>query len=591
MKTVPKTKNLSVIIHAISPKLRVRLVLVILIQLTAGLSEIFSITSFLPLLQAVMSDNNYSDHILLSYIATSTGQSGNSLLLLLATLFVFALCFSNFTRVVMRWMELRFIAAVGNELSNTAFCSILMQPYEKIISVNSSQIIGNMTNDLNETAAYLQSILLLVSNFIVLTSITIATFFISPLVACILVGILSVFYSGISAVLRRVLLRNGALISDSFTWRIRTLQEALGIVEQVKIDKAERFYIDGFSKYDWINRVKRANNAILVAIPRAVIECVCVIIAVTFIGYVNWTGGDMAESVSVLGVFALAGARLLPVVQQFFASYSGISQSAVPTQKLVSILESPSPDYHRDQPTSLTFERELKLENVGFSYASDRGGKSRSKQTLKDVTLNIKAKRFSVIVGPTGSGKSTLALLILGLLKPTTGRIYIDGTELTDQNLSSWQAIISYVPQSIVLTDQSIARNIATGIPEEQIDFARVKWCSETAQLGDFIESLPLGLETIVGDNGAEVSGGQRQRIGIARALYKNPSIIIMDEATSALDDETERSFMAAIRNLKSQVTVVMVAHRDGTISSADDVFRLEDSGIAKISRRKGAKK
>lgn len=236
-------------------------------------------------------------------------------------------------------------------------------------------------------------------------------------------------------------------------------------------------------------------------------------------------------------------------------------------------------------------ERELKLENVGFSYASDRGGKSRSKQTLKDVTLNIKAKRFSVIVGPTGSGKSTLALLSLGLLKPTTARIYIDGTELTDQNLSSWQAIISYVPQSIVLTDQSIARNIATGIPEEQIDFARVKWCSETAQLGDFIESLPLGLETIVGDNRAEVSGGQRQRIGIARALYKNPSIIIMNEATSALDDETERSFMAAIRNLKNQVTVVMVAHRDGTISSADDVFRPEDGGLAKISSRKGAKK
>jgi ABC-type bacteriocin/lantibiotic exporter with double-glycine peptidase domain len=147
------------------------------------------------------------------------------------------------------------------------------------------------------------------------------------------------------------------------------------------------------------------------------------------------------------------------------------------------------------------------------------------------------------------------------------------------------------VPQSIVLTDQSIARNIATGIPEEQIDFARVKWCSETAQLGDFIESLPLGLETIVGDNRAEVSGGQRQRIGIARALYKNPSIIIMNEATSALDDETERSFMAAIRNLKNQVTVVMVAHRDGTISSADDVFRPEDGGLAKISSRKGAKK
>lgn len=225
----------------------------------------------------------------------------------------------------------------------------------------------------------------------------------------------------------------------------------------------------------------------------------------------------------------------------------------------------------------LSFSHEITLENVCFSYPGS------SRPALRDVSLVIpRGARFGVC-GKTGSGKSTLMDIVLGLLSPDAGRMLIDGVELTDANRSAWQAQITHVPQLIYLADASIAENIAFGVPQEQIDRARVVMAVEQAELTEVIDNLPRGYDTFVGERGIRLSGGQRQRIGIARALYKKASVLVFDEATSALDNHTEEAVMEAIGRLDRELTVLVIAHRLTTLEGCDLLFEMSEGRLRRM--------
>ncbi len=220
--------------------------------------------------------------------------------------------------------------------------------------------------------------------------------------------------------------------------------------------------------------------------------------------------------------------------------------------------------------------RDLELRHIDYSYATAE------RTALKDVNLKIPARSTIGIVGGTGAGKTTLIDLILGLLSPQEGEILVDGAPITSANLRAWQRSLGYVPQSIYLTDESVAQNIAFGVPREKIDRAAVERAARIAALHDFVlEELPKGYDTIVGERGVRLSGGQRQRIGIARALYTDPSLLIMDEATSALDNITERAVMEAVDNIRHDRTIILIAHRLSTVRGCDTIFLLERGGVA----------
>lgn len=288
-------------------------------------------------------------------------------------------------------------------------------------------------------------------------------------------------------------------------------------------------------------------------------------------------GDDLHDKLPLISFFAFAGYRLLPAFQDIFRSVGQIRFAMPVLDQLVAdiSLSADCGPLTRSSVNPLPFQNSLKLENVTFRY---RGAEA---DTLTGLSLALPARGRVALVGHTGAGKSTIADLILGLLRPTTGRILVDGVELDEGNLRDWQADLGYVPQQIYLADDTVAANIAFGVPKEEIDYASVERAARRAQIYDFIVSdLPLRFETMIGERGARLSGGQRQRLGIARALYCDPKVVVFDEATSALDNQTEAAVIESIEQLGRDKTVILVAHRLSTIKSCERICLIDNGRL-----------
>jgi ABC-type multidrug transport system fused ATPase/permease subunit len=313
-----------------------------------------------------------------------------------------------------------------------------------------------------------------------------------------------------------------------------------------------------------------ASNAFIGVAPRYLIEAVAMSLIAALATVLVYQGQDLNRIVPVLGTLALGANRLLPALQQCFGAITVVRGTEVSLRRVIEALQRPvDPVRLQPLPLPLPLERALTLEHVWFRYGESQDW------VLQDLCLQIPANQTVAFVGSTGSGKSTTADLILGLLTPQRGQVLVDGVPLAGERLRAWQHTVAHVPQSIFLSDGSITENIAFGVESETVDFVQVQQAAQLAKIAEFIESLPAGYDTYVGERGIRLSGGQRQRIGIARALYKRASVIVFDEATSALDNATEREVMAAIEALSGQLTIILIAHRLTTVEKCDCIFEL----------------
>jgi ATP-binding cassette subfamily B protein len=285
--------------------------------------------------------------------------------------------------------------------------------------------------------------------------------------------------------------------------------------------------------------------------------------------------GGLVAALPVLGSLALGAQRLLPAVQQAYASATSVRACTSDLEATLGLLDQSAPAVDPPAVVPAAFRDCLALDTVSFRYQPDLP------LVLRDVSLVIQRGERVALVGPTGSGKSTLSDILMGLLPPTSGRLLIDGRQVAPE---AWQANIAHVPQSIFLADTSIAENIALGIPAHEVDQARLEAAAAQAQIADFIESLPKGYATNVGERGVRLSGGQRQRIGIARALYKQAPVLVFDEATSALDDATERALMETLDGLSRDLTIIMIAHRLSTTAYCDRVITVSTGLLAEAA-------
>ena len=312
----------------------------------------------------------------------------------------------------------------------------------------------------------------------------------------------------------------------------------------------------------------------LQALPRLWLELLAVVglagLVVVMLGQEN----TVESILPTMGVFAAAAFRLMPSVNRMLRALQSVRYSL----PVINTLNNEFHNYEQYNKKSqshahILYRNELKLESVGFRY------EAANKKSLMNINILVKKGTSVGIIGKSGSGKSTLIDVLLGLLKPENGQVLIDGCDI-QSHLRDWQDQIGYVPQSIYLTDDTLRRNIAFGIPADKIDDESVMNAVKSAQLDDFIETLPNGLDEDVGERGIRLSGGQRQRIGIARALYHNPSVLVLDEATSSLDAETEKSVMDAVRGLQGKKTIIIVAHRLTTVQHCDYIYRLEAGNV-----------
>jgi ATP-binding cassette subfamily B protein len=292
------------------------------------------------------------------------------------------------------------------------------------------------------------------------------------------------------------------------------------------------------------------------------------------------------NTVGTLGVFVVAAQRMLPLIQQAFAALVQVRSGQESVIDVLNLMErqlktatkinqDDVPSAHPQQSIDkFVMRNSIELKNVSYQYGI------KQRHVINNLSVKIGAGSKVGIVGPTGSGKSTLLDLLVGLLSPTKGVITVDGKDLNSMNIEGWRSQIGYVSQSVFLSDNSIAENIAFGPIENAKQLAKVKLAAEKAQISDFIEQLPDGYMETVGEAGVKLSGGQRQRIAVARALYREASIIVFDEATSALDELTEQNLMKAIYGLGSSSTVIIVTHRHSTLNACDVVFELSDGNL-----------
>jgi ATP-binding cassette subfamily B protein len=364
---------------------------------------------------------------------------------------------------------------------------------------------------------------------------------------------------------------NSLFIARETNLVTKCLQEGLGGIRVVLIDGTQSFYSDAFRNANRLLRRAQASNVFIAGCPRFIVEFLAIAIISTLSYLYISTSDGFTKAIPAIGVIVLGAQRMLPMLQQLYGAWSSIQgnhASALEVQELYE--QKLNSNLITSNEGIIKFDKQIQLVNVSFGY--DEG----APLLIKGINLDIKRGERVGFIGKTGSGKSTILDIIMGLIDSTSGGLYIDGILVNAANKRSWQDQIAHVPQSIFLADASINENIAFGIPRDKIDIGRVRMVAKQAELSSVIESWPDKYQTIVGEQGVRLSGGQRQRIAIARALYKQANVIIFDEATSALDGQTEDMVMNAINGLSKDLTILIVAHRIGTLSKCTQIIDLD---------------
>jgi ATP-binding cassette subfamily B protein len=382
-----------------------------------------------------------------------------------------------------------------------------------------------------------------------------------------------VAYVGVSLLVRPRLRRNSQLLASTMVERTRTVQEGLGGIRDIILDRSEPLFEAKFSELDGRYRRAQAATQFVAGAPRFVVEAAGLVAIALVTLAMSLEPGGVVKAIPVLGALALGAQRLLPLLQQAYYGWSLASGNFRAFRDVIELMEAPIPEPQPEAPP-LAIERELAFESVSFRYPEGRFA-------LSDVSFRIRAGEHVGIAGATGDGKSTLLDLLMGLLEPDEGTIRVDGRPLDAATRPAWQAGRAHVPQAIYLADDTIAANIAFPRRPERMDPELLAAAVRAAQLESFVAGLPEGLDTYVGERGVRLSGGQRQRIGLARALYRRPGLLILDEATSALDEATERAVLAALHELRKDMTLVTVAHRATTLAACDRLIRVEGGRVS----------
>ena len=497
-------------------------------------------------------------------------SSGAELVLPLTIGFAVAALVAGALRLLLLWVSIRLGNATGADLSIEVYRRTLYQPYSVHVARSSSEIISGITQKVGTTTAVLISAVAVITSTVLFVAIMITLLAIDPIVAIIAAMSFGSAYGVIAWLTRSRLVRNSQCIAQEQTRVVKALQEGLGAIRDVLLDGAQKVYCNVYRKA--ILQFLRASgeNTFINQAPRYAMEAFGMALIAAFVLALSRRSGSVAEVLPILGVLALGAQRLLPLMQQLYGNWALVAGSKAALVDVLALLDQPLPaEANQSEPEPLKLTSSICFDNVRFCYGGN------GPWVIDGIDLVIHKGARVGFIGSTGSGKSTAIDLLMGLLEPTQGRILVDGQPVSLENRRAWQRTVAHVPQSIFLADTTIAENIAFGIPRDQIDLERVTKAAVQAQIAEFIESRPQGYNAIVGERGVRLSGGQRQRIGIARALYKQASVLIFDEATSALDNETEQAVMQAIEGLSKDLTLIIVAHRLTTLKNCTQIIEL----------------
>jgi ABC-type multidrug transport system fused ATPase/permease subunit len=547
------------------------------LMLASAFSEVVSLGAVLPFLGILVAPDRILNLPNLPYVAQSLGiTSADQLVFTLTVGFASTALIAGAIRILLLWAINRLAFATGADLGNEVYRRTLYQDYQVHVSRNSSEVISSITNKVNSVVfGVLLPLLTLVSSTLLLVAIIIALIFIDPMVASVAALGFGASYALITWLSRRRLYLNSQRIAYEQTQVVKALQEGLGGIRDVLLDGTQSVYCEIYRNADHPLRLAQGNNSFMSSSPRFIMEALGMVLIATLAFALSRQAGGVATALPVLGALALGAQRLLPALQSIYSAWASISGSHASLADIIHLLDQPmSTQLKQPACAPLHFQESIRFNAVRFRYDCD------GPWVLNDLNVLITKGSRVGFIGSSGSGKSTTLDLLMGLLKPTEGELLVDGQSISGNRLRAWQRSIAHVPQSIYLADASLAENIAFGVPPNSIDLDRVQQAARQAQIADFIESIPLGYLAYVGERGMRLSGGQRQRIGIARALYKQATVLVFDEATSALDSTTEQSVMDAIEGLNRDLTILIIAHRLTTVRSCNTIVELENGRV-----------
>ena len=561
----------------ISSRREKQLVLIMILMLMASVAEVISIGAVVPFLGVLANPVTVFEHDYTQEFIGYIGITEPAQLLLPFTIaFAVAAVLAGIMRIILLWGQTRLAHAIGADLSYQIFKRTLYQPYTVHVARNSSEVIAGISTKANQVVnSSILPVMFMVSSFVMISMVVLTLISIEPVMSMAAMFGLASIYSLFILLTRRRLVANSLQISLKTNQTFKVLQEGLGGIRDVLIDGTQDTYCHSFRSVDIPRRRASANNQIIGQSPRYGVESLGMVLIAGLAYYFGNSEGALVGALPMLGALAIGAQRLLPMLQQAYGAWSQLRGSQAILQDALELLEQPLPEYAEGQTgLSILFQQSIKLERIAFRYRDD------APWILTGLDLEINKGSNVGFVGTTGSGKSTLIDIIMALLHPTEGKLTVDGVPITNKNHRGWQSHIAHIPQTIFLSDATIAENIAFGLPKDQIDYNMIEKAAKQAQIHETIIAWDNQYDTAVGERGVRLSGGQRQRIGIARALYKQADILILDEATSALDNNTEKAVMDAIHDIDKDITILIVAHRLSTLQCCDQIIELKNGTV-----------
>lgn len=572
------------LLYILTPVQKKQLKVLAFLLFIGMLFEMAGLGVLLPTLTIIMDENIATTYPKAVYITNLLGNPTHKQLIIFGMTFLFLVyLIKSVFLTYLNWRQSSFSAKLSADISSRLFLGYMRQPYAFHLERNSANLLRNVQGEVNQFSAIAQAAIALSIELSALIGIAFILFLAAPIGALFVTLFLALSSYLFHLSTKKKLLHWGKMRQFFDGVMNKYLLQGLGGIKDVKLMGTEYYFLSKYREQSELKSGVSAKQVTMQQVPRFYLE---------FIGVAGMSGlvilmllqnKPIVTIISVISIFLVAAFRMIPSAYRIMAVIQQIRFGKPVIDVLYAefkmVMENQESEKKSATNKNLEFNNKLVIDHIDYRYPNT------SRWVLKNISVTIEKGQSVGFIGPSGHGKSTILDVILGLLIPNAGKIEIDGLD-TQTNINGWRSKIGYVPQSIFLTDDTIKRNIAFGIEDERINNNLINQAIQSAKLEGLIETLEKGLETEVGERGVRLSGGQRQRIGIARAIYRNPEVLILDEATSSLDTETEQSVMQCITDLQGKLTIIIVAHRLGTVVHCDKIYELQQQGLVDVTHK-----
>lgn len=565
--------------------------LLVVIILSAGF-ELLGVTTILPFVEAAVSPDKMLQNKYVLKVAPVLGiDNANMLLIFMGIGLILVYLIKNAFMLYANFVQYDFATRIQKEISVKMLHSYMSRPYTFFLNLNSSEVLRGCASDTQSVYGIIDFLSTILAQLLMVFMIGIFLIYTDPIIAISALSLMLIILLCMVLFFKPSIKKAGQRNVELLTLKNKILVQVTNGIKEIFVMQRKKLFIDAYDEAsDQSRKVQRTYN-VLSSSPDKIVEGVCIsgIIGIVCIRLVN-DSGNMIDFIPKLAAFAMAAFKILPSIGKIANRMTGIIynrpglvnvyQNMKEANQYAEKMQQYIVDRQMDiiQSEKIEFVKQLAIKNVLWQYENQKA------PVLMNVQLTIQKGESIAFIGASGAGKTTLSDIILGLLQPQKGTVEMDGVDVYTIPMQ-WAHIVGYVPQSVFLMDDTVRNNIAFGLPNDTIEDKYIWDALEKAQLKDFIEKLPYGLDTIVGERGVKFSGGQRQRIAIARALYNKPEILVLDEATAALDNETETAVMESIDALQGQITMIIVAHRLTTIRNCDRIYEIKDGMAVERSK------